>query len=116
MTVLRPMVQTEYAAWLEEAVPAYAGDKVASGQWSQEAALGLSRKEYDELLPQGLETPDNYLYTIADSESNAIGMLWFAQAAGRGEHRARPGSARHGRPKPASDGVRARGTRSCRTS
>jgi ribosomal protein S18 acetylase RimI-like enzyme len=78
MTVLRPMVQAEYVAWLEEAVPAYAEDKVASGQWSQEEALELSRKEYVELLPRGLETPDNYLYAITDSESNAVGMLWFA--------------------------------------
>ena len=78
MTRLRPMVQSEYAAWLEEAIPAYAADKVASGQWSQEASLELSRKENDELLPQGLETPDNHFYTIIDSESNAVGMLWFA--------------------------------------
>lgn len=78
MTVLRPMTQPEYAAWLEESIPAYAADKVASGQWSEEASLELSRKENDELLPQGLETPDNYFHTIVDSEANAVGMLWFA--------------------------------------
>ena len=78
MTALRPMVQSEYAAWLDEAIPEYAADKVASGQWAQEASLELSRKENDELLPQGLETPDNHFYTIVDSESNAVGMLWFA--------------------------------------
>ena len=78
MTVLRPMTQSEYDAWLEEAIPAYAADKVASGQWSREASLELSRKENDELLPQGLETPDNHFYTIVDTESKAVGMLWFA--------------------------------------
>lgn len=78
MTVLRPMVQAEYDAWLEESIPAYAADKVASGQWSQEASLELSRKENNELLPQGLATPDNHFYTIVDSNSNAVGMLWFA--------------------------------------
>jgi ribosomal protein S18 acetylase RimI-like enzyme len=72
------MVESEYATWLEEAIPAYAADKVASGQWSQEASLELSRKENDELLPQGLETPDNHFYTIVDSESDAVGTLWFA--------------------------------------
>ena len=58
--------------------PAYAADKVASGQWSEEESLRLSKKEYEELLPQGLTTPDNFLYTIEDSDSNPVGVLWFA--------------------------------------
>jgi ribosomal protein S18 acetylase RimI-like enzyme len=78
MTVLRPMSTPEYEAWLEESIPAYAADKVASGQWAKEASLELSRKENDELLPQGIETPDNHFYTIIDEELNAVGMLWFA--------------------------------------
>jgi ribosomal protein S18 acetylase RimI-like enzyme len=78
MTVLRPMSKLEYEAWLEESIPAYAADKVASGQWAKEASLELSRKENDELLPQGIETPDNHFYTIIDEELNAVGMLWFA--------------------------------------
>jgi ribosomal protein S18 acetylase RimI-like enzyme len=77
MTALRPMVQSEYAAWLERAIPEYAADKVESGQWPQEASLELSRKEHDVLLPQGLETPDHHFYTIVDSESNAVGVLGF---------------------------------------
>ena len=72
------MTKTEYAEWLEESIPAYAADKVASGQWSEEDSLKLSRKENDELLPQGLETPDNHFYAIVDSQSAAVGMLWFA--------------------------------------
>ena len=47
MTVVRPIVQAEYTAWLEEAVPAYAADEVASGQWSREVARGCQTKEYD---------------------------------------------------------------------
>lgn len=78
MPVLRPMTDFEYAAWLEESIPAYAADKVASGQWAQEAALGLSQKENAELLPQGLQTPDNYFFTIVDAQSTAVGMIWFA--------------------------------------
>ena len=40
--------------------------------------MELSKKEYDDLLPQGLETPDNYFFTIVDSRSAAVGVLWFA--------------------------------------
>jgi ribosomal protein S18 acetylase RimI-like enzyme len=72
------MTNPEYAAWLEESIPAYAADKVASGQWTEEESLARSKKENDELLPQGLQTPDNHLFTIVDSKSAAVGMLWFA--------------------------------------
>ena len=72
------MTEPEYAAWLVATIPAYAADKVASGQWSEEESLELSRKEYAELLPQGLQTPDNFLFSIIDSHAIAVGVLWFA--------------------------------------
>jgi ribosomal protein S18 acetylase RimI-like enzyme len=78
VTVLRPMTDSEYADWVAEAIPAYAHDKVASGQWSAEAAIELSTNEHHELLPAGLQTPDNFLFTIEDDAGRAVGMLWFA--------------------------------------
>ena len=78
MTVLRAMTPSEYAVWLEATIPAYAAEKVVSGLWSEEASLELSKKEFHELLPQGLETPDNYLFRIVDSKSTPVGILWFA--------------------------------------
>jgi ribosomal protein S18 acetylase RimI-like enzyme len=75
---LRPMTASEYAEWLVESIPAYAQDKVSSGQWSAEESLEQSRREHDELLPQGLETPDNHFFAIVDARSVAVGMLWFA--------------------------------------
>ena len=78
MTFLRPMTEPEYTAWLAVTIPSYASDKVASGQWAEDASLELSRKEYVELLPRGIQTEDNYFYTIIDSQSAAVGMLWFA--------------------------------------
>ena len=81
---LRPMTQPEYSTWAAAAVPAYAADKVASGQWAADVALALSQKEHDQLLPQGLRSADNHLYSIVDAEADAdadgavVGMLWFA--------------------------------------
>lgn len=72
------MTETEYAAWLEAAIPAYASDKVDSGQWSEEDSLERSQMEFAELLPQGLATPDNFLFTITDLQATAVGVLWFA--------------------------------------
>lgn len=78
MSALRPMTKSEFADWLAESIPAYAADKVVSGQWAEADSLELSMKESNELLPQGLETPDNYLFVIVDSHSEEVGMLWFA--------------------------------------
>ena len=78
MAVLRPMTQCEYAEWLTRTIPAYAADKVTSGQWSEEESLQLSAKEYEALVPQGLTTPDNFFYMIEDSAFRPVGVLWFA--------------------------------------
>ena len=72
------MTDAEYAAWVEATVPAYAADKVAAGQWTSDVALEKSRKEFAELLPQGLATPDNHLHTIVDDDGAPVGILWFA--------------------------------------
>ena len=78
MTSLRPMTASEYAAWSERQVPAYAADKVASGQWTKAEALEKSRQEHAELLPRGLDTPDNRFFTIVDERQSPVGNLWFA--------------------------------------
>ena len=77
-SALRPMTPAEYAEWVEQSIAAYALDKVASGQWSAETSLELSRKENSELLPLGLDTPGNHLFVVVDREAAAVGMLWFA--------------------------------------
>ena len=78
VSTLRPMTAAEFAEWVGQSIVDYAADKVASGQWTADESLALSRREIDELLPQGLETPGNHLFTIVDSLGVAVGMLWFA--------------------------------------
>lgn len=85
MATLVPMSESEYAAYVEEVVPSYAAEKVVSGQWTQEESLALSKQSFDELLPQGRQTPDNHLFTILDSQSVPVGMLWFAAQVRAGQ-------------------------------
>jgi ribosomal protein S18 acetylase RimI-like enzyme len=72
------MTASEFADWVEQSITDYAADKVASGQWTPEESLELSRKENGALLPLGLDTPDNHLFAIVDAQGVAVGMLWFA--------------------------------------
>lgn len=78
MVTLVPMTDAEYRAYAEEVVPAYAADKVASGQWLPSEALVRSRQSLEELLPLGRSTPDHRLFTMVDGSGVAVGMLWFA--------------------------------------
>ncbi len=79
MTVLLPMTREDFLAFAAAAIPAYAADKVMSGQWAKDEALDLSRKSLDELLPHGLATSGNYLFTIRDSgQQVSVGTVWFA--------------------------------------
>jgi len=76
--VIRPITASEFAAWLAEVVPAYAADKVASGDWPEVSAVERSRMEYESLLPQGKDTPDHYLCSIVGFDGATVGTMWFA--------------------------------------
>lgn len=79
MTILSPMRSEAYAAWLEQAIAGYAHDNVSSGRWPQAIALERSRADFEQLLPQGLATPNHYLFEIKASEAGpTVGTIWFA--------------------------------------
>jgi RimJ/RimL family protein N-acetyltransferase len=80
MTTLVPMTEAEFASFSEESSQGYAQDKVDSGQWAREDALRLARESHRELLPQGIGTPNHYLFTVRDDEIlECLGELWFAR-------------------------------------
>lgn len=75
---LRRMSEPEFTLWLARAIPVYAAEKVASGQWAETESLALSQEEHNKLLPQGLASPDNHLFSIVDTAGEPVGTLWFA--------------------------------------
>jgi ribosomal protein S18 acetylase RimI-like enzyme len=70
------MTQIEFEEFLERSIPEYAADHVRAGNWTESESLEKSRKEFEELLPQGLKTEDNFLYTLFDG-GQAVGMTWI---------------------------------------
>ena len=79
MTRLVPMSEADFLEFTDKAIPIYAAEKTATGEWASEESIELSKKAFDELLPAGLSTPDNYLYLICDSQTQVkVGVLWFA--------------------------------------
>jgi ribosomal protein S18 acetylase RimI-like enzyme len=85
-SILRPITETEFSAWLSQAIPEYAQDKLASGAWPESDALERSAKEHEALLPKGKDTPDNYIFSILGDTGAQVGTIWFA-AEERGNSR-----------------------------
>ena len=77
-TELRAMGEETFAWYQDNSAPNYARDKVASGEWEEDEADGKARQMFEDLLPQGLDTPNNHLYEIIDEwDDVTVGMLWF---------------------------------------
>jgi GNAT superfamily N-acetyltransferase len=75
---LSPMTEPEYIAYLDFTIPEYAREHVAAGNWRPDEALEKAYQSYQQLLPQGIYTPDQYLYTLIEQESGAnVGLAWL---------------------------------------
>ena len=73
---LAPLPQGDFEQFLERGVREYAEDHVRNGNWPAQGALERSRKEFDHYLPDGIHTPDQYLWSLLDEEGKKIGVLW----------------------------------------
>lgn len=80
---LLPMRQDEYLAWYEHALTEYAAEHAATGGMSSEEALARSRREFKDLLPEGVHSSGQHLYSVYDPEEpRSVGMIWFAERGG----------------------------------
>ena len=72
------MNQAEFEPYSEDAIASYAEENVKSGVWDAVSALSNARKSFQDLLPSGLQTPDNFLYNIVEGTAGKhVGNLWI---------------------------------------
>ncbi|MFF3915908.1 GNAT family N-acetyltransferase [Streptomyces sp. NPDC001852] len=72
----RSMTQAEYPHWLASERASYVGDIVRSGALSPEEAERKSDRDFADLIPQGLATPDN-TFLVLEAEGEQIGTGWL---------------------------------------
>lgn len=78
MIQLRTMTESEYRAYLDTLHTGYAEEQVKAGSWPADQALELAKAEIREMLPDGLASKNNFLYSlIAPNESSPVGILWI---------------------------------------
>ena len=77
MVSLRPMTDDEFALFLAQNIPDYAAEKVKAGNWTPEEAAQHSADDHAKLLPEGLATPNQHIYTI-ELDSTPVGRVWLS--------------------------------------
>jgi len=87
MPVLAPMSPQTFTAFAAEANEAYARDHVVAGSSDAEESLAKATAQFNQLLPQGFDTPNHFFYEVHDGSGTAVGYVWFA-VVGVGEARA----------------------------
>jgi ribosomal protein S18 acetylase RimI-like enzyme len=81
------MSREAFAAFAAEANEAYAQDHVLAGNWSAGEAMVKAKAQFDQLLPQGFDTPDHSFYEVHDPSGTSVGAVWFG-IVGVGEAKA----------------------------
>jgi GNAT superfamily N-acetyltransferase len=74
---LRPMSEAEYEVWRPLAQIEYARDMVDAGM-DEAAARAKADEDFPRLLPEGVGSPGQDLYTVVDGDE-AVGVLWVAE-------------------------------------
>ncbi|MDN5214031.1 GNAT family N-acetyltransferase [Fulvivirgaceae bacterium BMA12] len=74
---LSSMDQNEFEQFLDLTIPDYAEDKIKAGSWSLENALPNAKRDFNRLLPQGIQTKNHFLKNIVTNHQK-IGSIWYA--------------------------------------
>ena len=77
MLQLDAMTQEEFEQYLETAIDQYAIATARAWQRPMDEVMAFARKDYAELLPQGLQTPFHHLFTARGPSGEPLGMAWF---------------------------------------
>lgn len=73
----REMSDDEFDKFAEWDILAYSKDLIKSGLSSEENALKNAKKSFNELLPQGKYTKNNYIYVVVNSDNEDVGFIWY---------------------------------------
>ena len=77
MVKLIPMQQEDFEIFLERGIREYAADHVRNGNWLADGSLERSKREFEQLLPEGIHSKNQFLFTIMDETGDdKIGTLW----------------------------------------
>ena len=84
MPDIRPLREDEYDAFIRHGMAFYVDDMVRAGI-DRDVAQAKADQDLPHLLPDGLATPDHYMYAIED-DGRFAGYLWLCDRDGELGH------------------------------
>ncbi len=79
MVRLVPMTESEFHDYSKTSIENYAQEQVKAGNWDVSDAPQKSKNKFLQLLPDGLATKKQHLFSIQENNMHEkIGLLWFA--------------------------------------
>lgn len=79
MITFVPMGDKDFTIYLQEAITTIAHEYTVAGYWQEKDAMIMARKVFNQYLPDGLNTVNQYLYTIVNENNEKVGMTWFGK-------------------------------------
>lgn len=77
MVTFRPIQEDEFQAYSELFLADYAAEIESNYGYSAERSMAQAKQELADDLPNGLETPNQFLLTIKHEDKGLIGYLWY---------------------------------------
>lgn len=77
MVKLEPMTNAEYSFWAPRSQKGYAQDKMKANHYTEDEANAIAADDFARILPKGLESPDNYLFSARNEAGTVLGYIWF---------------------------------------
>ena len=88
MLELKPMNQDIYNNYIQNAISQYAEEGAKSRKINFDEALQLANVEFNSLLPDGLQSKNQFLNIIVNDENENIGIMWFSTESNHGDNEA----------------------------
>lgn len=73
----RELSDDEFNKFAQRDILDYSKDLIKSGLSTEENALEDATKSFNELLPEGKDSKDNYIYMIINSHNDGVGFIWY---------------------------------------
>ncbi len=79
MVKLKPMTGEDFRRFRKYSITSFAEDLIVARTLPVKEALKQAEEAFEELLPDGMDTENQFLMTISDGQSGTeVGWIWFS--------------------------------------
>lgn len=74
---LSPMTQDEFDDYLPPSIERYKNDKMRANNLTAEEANKIAHGDFERVLPDGLQSKNNFLFSLTNGEGKKVGTIWY---------------------------------------